>query len=153
MDEHTVIATWVMIGIFSFIALLAEFWETEVLSIIFSVVYISLGIILETSVHGFTVIFALIGYMLIGYVWSLVRYKMFLKDELAWYSRFPDYYVGAISCLTPARSKVEIIGWILNWPMSIIERGIRFCMRQVIKRIPFTHTYSVIFSSVTGEQK
>lgn len=152
MDEHTVIATWVMIGIFSFIALLAEFWETEGMSIISSVIYISFGIILASSVIGFNVIFALIGYMLIGYAWSLVRYKMFLKDELAWYSRFPDYYVGA-SCLTPARSKVEIIGWILNWPMSIIERGIRFCMRQVIKRIPFTHTYSVIFSSVTGEQK
>ena len=102
------------------------------------------------------ILVGVVGYIIVGVLWSFYRYKRHISETLAYaQSRGDSYIGGAIRILAPQTMLPTITAWILIWPCSLLEHLIGDIIDIVVLlvRRVFKNVYHSIYESAISQLK
>lgn len=89
--------------------------------------------------HTFLVVGYITLYVFSGILWSLYKWKVYLKNEVEKFKERKDYY--ALKFLKPSYKKELIISWLIYWPFSF---------GWFIIHKPITKIYKGLYDKISG---
>lgn len=111
---------WVALSILLVLSLFCEVGESPGWAVFFGAVA---GVV-AINLFGIplnTVLYAAVGYLVLGVLWSIWRYKRFVRTEVQRLTQLYGKARTATEDLHPSKQTGRIVSWMVIWPVSLIS--------------------------------
>lgn len=92
-------------------------------------------------------------YLVIGVLWSFIRYRAYVKESVDYIKSLPEKYRrDRVSSLAPSNNLDQISGWIIIWPFSFVEHilsDIISAIKAIVTKV-FKGVYHRIYTKLTA---
>lgn len=144
--------TWPALLIILGLGVLAEHFDNIKTAVFLGLTAIVISYIMF-SVPLTTLALILLGYVIVGILWSFWRYKRFVSSGVKGLSRnaSDQYKRTMLQHLSPEQNKGMLVFWILMWPLSLVSNFIGDFINLIQKLVTevFHKVYAKIFASYT----
>ena len=81
------------------------------------------------------IILGLLGYLLVGTLWSFIKWFLYLTNLTEYYRKYPYNFSSAKDKFNARENKERIINWMMYWPLSGIWTLINDPIKKAFGRI------------------
>lgn len=150
----TYLLTWPALLITLGLGVLAEHFGNTKTAVFLGLTAVVISYIMF-SVPLTTLALILLGYVIVGLLWSFWRYKRFVSTGVKSISKNSgdNIIASRLRDLSPERNKGTLVFWILMWPLSLISNLIGDIINLIQKLVTevFHKVYAKIFASYTKD--
>jgi O-antigen/teichoic acid export membrane protein len=146
--------TWPALLIILGLGVLAEHFDNTKTAVFLGLVAMTISYIMF-SVPLSTLALGLLGYVIVGVLWSFWRYKRFVSIGVKSISKdsADRIITSRLRELSPEQNKGTLVFWIFMWPLSLISNliGDFINITQKLVTEVFHKVYAKIFASYTKD--
>lgn len=101
-----------------------------------------------------TLVIGVISYLIIGFIWSFYRYKRHIADSIVNINKMKPGMNrnSVIDRLAPEHMTNELVAWVINWPISVINNLTKDIVNYIYTLVTttFKQIYKKIYQSGTA---